>query len=233
MITALLVLAAAAATPTPKPVATPSIGILLARPGEEAPPRGDSLADVAKRIKLKLPANRPRVINNEAVKQLSEGVELTMTEAATGGAAGGFRGSESGDQRKKSIWQQRYRAAEERVRRLEADVKDLESRANRLEQEFYAHDDPVYRDATIKPAWDKSLTDLAKTKADLENARKEPNEVLNAARRDGALPGWFRGLDEAPRPANRRADQTVAPAPPPKPAATHAARPPHKVAPPN
>ena len=206
MITALLALAAAAVAPTPTPVATPSIGILLAKPGEEAPPRGDSLADVAKRIKLKLPANQPRVINNEAVKQLSEGVELTMTMAPTGGAAGGFHGHESGDERKKAIWQQRYRAAVERVHRLEADVKELESRANRLEQEFYAHDDPVYRDAVIKPAWDKSLTDLAKAKADLEDARKEPNEVLNAARRDGALPGWFRGLDEAPGPANRAAD---------------------------
>jgi hypothetical protein len=224
MITALLVLAAAAA-PAPTPVATPSIGILLARPGAEAPPRGDSLADVAKRIKLKLPANQPRVINNEAVKQLSEGVELTMTSAATGGAGGGFRGRDSGDERKKSIWQQRYRAAVERVRRLEADVKNLESRANRLEQEFYAHDDPVYRDSTIKPAWDKSLTDLAKAKTDLEEARKEPNEVLNAGRRDGALPGWFRGLDEAPGPANRGGDEAAAPAPPPRPVATPTAPP--------
>ncbi len=221
MITALLVLAAAAA-PAPTPVVTPSISILLARPGAEEPPRGDSLADVARRIKLKLPANQPRVINNEAVKQLSEGVELTMTSAPTGGAAGGFRGGESGDERKKAIWQQRYRAAVERVRRLEADVKDLESRASRLEQEFYAHDDPAYRDSTIKPAWDKSLSDLAKAKSDLEEARKEPNAVLNAGRRDGALPGWFRGLDEAPGPANRGGERT---APPATPAATPTAPP--------
>ncbi len=217
MITALLVLAAAAATPTP--VATPSISVLLARPDAEAPVRGDSLADVAKRIKLKLPANQPRVINNEAVKQLSEGVELTMTMAPAGGA-GGPHGRESGDERKKAIWQQRYRAAVERVHRLEADVRDLETRANGLEQEFYAHDDPVYRDSTIKPAWDKSLTDLAKAKTDLEDARKEPNEVLNAARRDGALPGWFRGLDETSAPADRGGEKAAAPAPPARPAAT-------------
>jgi hypothetical protein len=217
MIAALLVLAAAAATPTP--VATPSISVLLARPDAEAPVRGDSLADVAKRIKLKLPANQPRVITNEAVKQLSEGVELTMTMAPAGGA-GAAHGRESGDERKKAIWQQRYRAAVERVRRLETDVRDLEARANGLEQEFYAHDDPVYRDSTIKPAWDKSLTDLAKAKADLEDARKEPNEVLNAARRDGALPGWFRGLDETPAPAERAGEKAAVPAPPARPAAT-------------
>ncbi len=224
MITALLVLAVAAATPAPTPFATPSIRILLAKPGEEAPARGDSLADVAKRIKLKLPANHPRVIDNEAVKQLSEGVELTTTLAPTGAAAGGV-GTERGEERKKSIWQQRYRAAVERVRRLEADVKDLESRANGLEQEFYAHDDPVYRDSTIKPAWDKCLTDLAKAKADLEDARKEPNDVLNAARRDGALPGWFRGLDESSRPANRGVDHSAAPAPRLRPVATPTAVP--------
>jgi uncharacterized protein (UPF0335 family) len=203
MIAAVLMLMAAAVTPTPTPVATPSVNILAARPDAEAPPRADSLADVAKRIKLKLPSNQPRIINNEAVKQLSEGVELTMSTAPPVRAAASARGRENSDERKKSIWQQRYRAAVERVRRLEADVKSLESEASRLEQEFYSRDDPVYRDSKIKPAWDKSLTDLAKAKADLEDARKEPNAVLNAARRDGALPGWFRGLDEAPGPGNR------------------------------
>jgi hypothetical protein len=225
MTTAILLLAVAAAAPTPTPAATPSISILLARPDAEAPPRGDSLADVAKRIKLKLPANMPRVINNDAVKQLSEGVELTMTAAPTGGTAAGTRGRESSEDRKRSIWQQRYRAALDRVRRLEADVKELESRANGLEQEFYAHDDPVYRDSTIKPAWDKALADLGKARTDLEDARSEPNAVLNAARRDGALPGWFRGLDEASPSGDRPVGRSRGPASPAGPRPTPTAGP--------
>ncbi len=231
MTTAVILLAAAGAVaaPTPTPAPTPSINILLARPDAGAPPRGDSLADVARRIKLKLPADRPRVINNEAVKQLSEGVELTMSAPAPGDAGGGVRGRESSEERKKSIWQQRYRAALDRVRRLETEVKELDSRANRLEQEFYAHDDPVYRDGTIKPAWDKALADLEKAKTDLADARKEPNDVLNAARRDGALPGWFRGLDEAPPPSDRASE----PARPNPPAATPTAHRPDRFAPPS
>ena len=222
MITALAVLVALGAggageeKPTPAP--TPSLSILLAKPEEGRPVRASSLADVAKRIKLNLPANQPRVINNDTVKQLAQGVELTMSAAApplTGAVRGG-----TAEERKKAIWQERYRAAQDRVRRLEGDIKELSSRANQLEQEFYAHDDPVYRDSTIKPAWDRALADLAKAKTDLADARGEPDRVLNAARRDGALPGWFRGLDEGTPTASRGEGAAARPGPTGRPPAT-------------
>jgi hypothetical protein len=193
----LVLLMAAAAAPTPPPTATPTppINILLAKPGSEAAPPSGSLADYASRIKLKLPEGKPKVLTNENVKQLAEGIELTTTVG--GGPPARLSGAGGRDEGKKAMWQQRYRDAVGRIARLEADVKRLKSEANRLETEFYAHDDPAQRDQVIKPAWDRALGELRKAEGDLEEARKGPDEVLNAARRDGALPGWFRGLDEA------------------------------------
>jgi hypothetical protein len=163
---------------------------------------GNSLAEVAKRIKLKLPANAPRVLTNESVKQLAQGVELTMSAATAGGAGRGVSATGGSEDAKKAKWQQRYRAALQRVHGLESEVKTLETQANGLERDFYAHDDPVYRDSTIKPKWDKTLAALQKARIDLEEARKQPDEVLNAARRDGALPGWFRGMEDESGPVS-------------------------------
>jgi len=209
---------AAPATPTPAPTAT--IGILISKPDSEPAPRGSSLSEVAKHIKLKLPANQPRVLTNASVRQLAEGVELTTGSAgpAAGAGAGALPAAGGGDDAKKARWQQRYRIAVERVRKLEADVKNLEMQVAGLERDFYSRDDAVYRDSVIKPAWDKALGDLQKARVDLESARKQPDDVMSAARRDGALPGWFRGLDEAaaaPSPGRGPVGQP-APRPTPK-----------------
>ena len=229
MTSLLLALAVAVASPAEEPSATPTpaakapINILLSRPDSEPAPRGNSLAEVAKHIKLKLPANLPRVLTNASVKQLAEGVELTTGTVGPAGPHGGaaFVPSGGSEEAKKTKWQQRYRAAVERVRTLEADVKSLETKVAVLERDFYSRDDPVYRDSTIKPAWDKALSDLQKARADLETALKQPDEVLNAARRDGALPGWFRGLDEAaPSPTSAPPVQQGRPAQRPTPRPT-------------
>ena len=224
-----LVAQAAAAPPTPTPTATPPINILVSRAGGDAAMPVGSLADFAKRTRLKLPEGQPRVLTNESVKQLAEGIELTTTIG--GGPVPRLSGPSRGDG-KKATWQQRYRDAVARIAGLESDVKRLESDANRLEQEFYAHDDPFERDAKIKPAWDKAVADLRAAQEALAAARKEPEEVLNAARRDGALPGWFRGLDEAgaaqaapARPMANVGSESPRPEPTPTPTPRPPARP--------
>ncbi len=185
--------AAAHPPPTPTPTPVPRLNI-LSRSSSEAPGPTGSLSDTAKGIKLKLPEGQPRVINNQTVKQLAEGVELTTTKG-TGGPVYAPPG-EAQASSKKAMWQQRYRAAVSRVAELEAEIRRLEGEAGRLERDFYAYDDPAQRDGVIKPAWDRAVSDLRKAQADLAEARNRPEEVLNEARRDGALPGWFRGLDQ-------------------------------------
>lgn len=203
-----LLAAQAAASPSATPTPTPRLNILLSRPGSEMTAPTGSLADVAKRIKLKFPEGQPRIITNDSLKQLSEGVELTTTKGVAGSGYAPV-GQASADQ-KKAIWQQRYRGAVLRVAALEAEIKRLEGEANRLEREFYAHDDPAQRDGVIKPAWDRAIADLRRAQAELAEARNKPERVLEEARRDGALPGWFRGLDQAgaaPEPRGPAAGQ--------------------------
>jgi hypothetical protein len=193
----LLALAATpTATPTPTPKPTPPINLLLTKRSSEAQLAPTSLGDVAKRIKLRLPANQPKVLTNDSVRQLSEGVELT-TSLADSGSVPATPSGETTDAGKKAMWQERYKAAVARASGLEAEIARLNSEVARLETTFYATDDPAQRDGVIKPAWDKALADLRVAQDELVQARKEPEEVLNEARRDGAEPGWFRGLDEA------------------------------------
>jgi hypothetical protein len=205
----LLVLLAAQAAATPTATPTASLNILLAHPNSRSGMPSGSLSGIAKTIKLKLPEGHARVLTNESVKQLAEGVELTTT---IGGAPLPPLAGATQEDEKKAMWQQRYRDAATRVVQLEAKVQHLQSESSRLEQEFYAHDDPAQRDAVIKPAWDKALADLQQARADLAEARGGPDRVLNAARRDGALPGWFRGLDQG-----GRVSQPAAPPPTPAP----------------
>lgn len=196
MITVLLVLVAAqaAAPPPATPTPTPRLNILRTQESAQGTAPTGSLADVAKQIKLKLPEGQSRVITNDSVRQLSQGVQLT-TGQATGAPTPAPVGAATGrEDRRKAMWQQRYRDAVSRVAALEAEIKRLEGEAARLERDFYAIDDPAQRDGVVKPAWDQALSDLRRAKADLAEARNKPEQVLEAARRDGALPGWFRGL---------------------------------------
>src|SRR3989304_7633695 len=157
-----LLAAPAAASPPAPPTPTPRLNILLSRPGSEVTAPTGSLADVAKRIKLKFPEGQPRIITNDSLKQLSEGVELTTTKGVAGSGYAPV-GQATADQ-KKAIWQQRYRGAVLRVAALEAEIKRLEGEANRLEREVYAHDDPARRDGGSKPAWDRARAALRRAR---------------------------------------------------------------------
>ena len=197
----LLLMAAQSAAPTPTPTpapagAPPAIKILLGQQSSESSARRSSLEDVAKRIKLRLPAGgTSHTITNQTVVELSAGVELTTAEPSSGQSA---LGSEAGGspESAKAFWQKRYQDARATLAYWKKEAARLDGEVNRLERQFYAEDDPAYRDGVIKPAWDKALVEWRHAKEETEKAAGLPGEVLNEARKSGALPGWFRGLPE-------------------------------------
>lgn len=186
-----LVLLAAAPTATPTPVAP----IELLREGrrpEAAKPT--SLSDVAKGVKLRLPEGEGRVLTNDSVRQLSQGVELTTAipyQAPPIGRVGGGASEAS-----KELWQQRYQYARWEAAQLEREIARLEGEAAVLETQFYSIDDPFRRDGVIKPQWDASVAALREARARRAAVAARPGQIIDEARRAGALPGWFRGLPE-------------------------------------
>jgi hypothetical protein len=208
MIALVVVLASAAAvpqaTPTPAPRGATPAAMAMGK-ATATPPRGKSLGEVARGIRLQFPKGDSKVITNENLKELSGGAELTTSIAlpeTTSSASGAASTSESQEAQKKALWQERFFAAQQEASRLEAEEALLSQEVARLEREFYSRDDPYQRDNVIKPAWDDAITRLRDVQGRLPAARRAPDEVANAARRDGALPGWFREAPPATPPAS-------------------------------
>jgi hypothetical protein len=58
----------------------------------------------------------------------------------------------------------------------------------------------MYRDGVIKPKLDQALAQRQKLEVELQDEEAKLAQVKEAARRDGAQPGWFRGFDPLPTP---------------------------------
>jgi hypothetical protein len=202
MIELFLVLAVAQepAKPTPIPATPVAIDLLKGSHAGAEAKRGQELSEVAKGIRLKFPEGETRRLTNDSVKSLGEGVGLTTAHPGQAPRSGGTRrGPEP--ERAKEAWQQRYQEARSRALYWDSEVKRLQSEVARLERDFYARDDPAYRDGVVKPAWDKALADLETAKQQQALSQKEPDEIVAQGARQGALPGWFRGLPEPTVPA--------------------------------
>jgi hypothetical protein len=199
----MLILVAAAAAPPPSPTPTPAarsdaIG-KMTKSSQVGAPRGRSLAEVARSVKLRFPSTKPALITNESLKELGSGAELTTGAPAPPSSSGATTTKDEQQQAdKKAYWQDRYFKAVQQAADLEEEEKRLTAECARLERDFYSRDDPYQRDNVIKPAWDNALAKLRDVQQRVETARSAPEAILGDARRDGALPGWFR---EAPRPA--------------------------------
>jgi hypothetical protein len=209
MIAIWVLLATGAVAPLPTPTPAPSRSIPAAITMGKATassPRGNSLSEVARSVKLQFPKGQSTVITNDSLKALSSGVELTtgtapppQTTVADSASSSDFQ-----EAQRKALWQERYFAAEQEATRLAAEEARLSQEVARLEREFYSRDDPYQRDNVIKPAWDEAMAKLREVQQRLPAARRAPEDVANAGRREGALPGWFRERPPATAPANAR-----------------------------
>jgi hypothetical protein len=182
-----------AATPTATPTPAPSLELLRGSKAKEAAKPG-TLSDVAKGVKLRLPEGEGRVLTNDSVRQLSEGVELTEAIPYEGPAVSRVSGGPS--EASRELWQQRYQYARWEAARLDREIVRLEGEVARLETQFYALDDPYVRDGQVKPDWDARLAELRAARARQADVKAKPDQIIEEARRAGALPGWFRGLPE-------------------------------------
>jgi len=190
------VLPCRAERPTPTPTRTPAGG-------------EKSLADIAKSKQLKGgEKGKSIVITNENLADYAAKGELTTAETSqkqavrpvhgTGAVA---KSSNSGPEAERMrFWQAKYKQQLELVAALKQQIKILDYQIPGLWRDFYAWDDPAYRDGVIKPKIDRSMNDRDSLEAKLHKEEARLQEIKESARQDGAEPGWFRGIKEPTPP---------------------------------
>ena len=103
---------------------------------------------------------------------------------------------------KEAYWRGRARQIRQEWRDAYDSIGELEGKVFELRQQFYREDDGFYRDAEIKPAWDRAIDQLEEARLVVEAKQVELEEFLEEGRAAGALPGWLReGIDLEPKPA--------------------------------
>jgi hypothetical protein len=100
--------------------------------------------------------------------------------------------------KKKEYWQTRYRSHLDRIEALKKRLARLDDEIPRLWNQFYAWDDPAYRDAVIKPKLDAALAAKKKVAAQLRQEERALPKFFEKARRNNVPPGWFRGSGDQP-----------------------------------
>jgi hypothetical protein len=176
--------------------------------------KSNSLSDLAKRITLRPFARDAEgriVISNSSLSELSEQGSVTTSQGASGSRPGSRRYVDVNrftdqpstdesptqamtDEQKRDFWRSRYSGQLKAVEILKNRIAELDSEIPKLWTQFYAWDDPAYRDGVIKPNLDRALAESQQLKDRLPSEQAKLDQLREDARRDGALPGWFRDL---------------------------------------
>ena len=94
-------------------------------------------------------------------------------------------------QKDETYWRTRITQAREALRRNEVFAEALQSRINALTADFANRDNPIQR-AQIGEDRQKALDELARLKSDIEQSRKQIDDIEEEARKAGVPPGWLR-----------------------------------------
>ena len=194
-----------------------SVAMAADQPSPTPTPRaagGQSLTDIAKDKKLKGDtagtSSGSIVISNQNLADYASKGGLTTAKPggnpATRGVHAGMNvrviDSETSEQNKrKAHWQQRYMLQLERIAAIKRQIEQLDLEIPALWNDFFARDDPMYRDGVIKPRLDRSLERREKLGVLLLEEEPKLAQIKEKARQDGAEPGWWREIKEpSPRP---------------------------------
>jgi hypothetical protein len=209
------------ATPTPTPGGAPRLSGGFGRPAATPPAQatrgGQSLQDVVRaasetRQGKESPHAGVAITNQTLVTDPKRGrlttwqatphppVHASVSQAPAGKGTPGAAAAPAptptaaadSEAPQEAYWRETAQRARERVVQDRDAVAALEAETRKLENDFYAWDDGMYRDNVIKPAWDKKREELETARRDLAEAEKDLADLPDKARKAGALPGWIR-----------------------------------------
>lgn len=139
------------------------------------------------------------IITNENLADYADVPLTTAQPSHTSSAGPGEAGTQESDL--EEYWRARVRSLRELWGTAVERQDELKEEIAGLRQQFYAADDPYYRDSQIKPKWDRALSGLAKAEWDETSSQEALARALEEGRRAGALPGWLReGIELEPKP---------------------------------
>lgn len=185
--------APAADSPTPTATQTPR------------PAGGTSLKEVAKETELKgAEKGKSIVISNENLSEYADKGSVTSVDDGDSRKRRPVRDTTnvnlippsdagSNDERRR-YWQGQYRSQVNLVAAIRNQINVIDEEVPGLWRDFYAWDDPMYRDGVIKPKLDAAIARRQKLEQQLADGENRLNEIKDLARRDGAEPGWFRAI---------------------------------------
>ena len=195
-----MVVTVAPAADEPSPTPTPR------------PAGGQSLTDVAKDKKLKGDTSGTTdgsiVISNENLADYASkgGLTTVNPKAQREPSRAGVKVVDPDAmmiEERKRFWQQKYARQLERIAAIKRQIEELDLEIPALTNEFYARDDPMYRDGVIKPRLDRSLERRETLRALLLEEEPKLAQIKEEARREGGEPGWWREVKEpTPLPRN-------------------------------
>ena len=115
--------------------------------------------------------------------------EEPMSEETEGGEIRDSSG------RTESYWQGRFEANRSQTRATEEQVEKVQDELNRLFTLQLSTDDDIYKRRIDQDI--QKLTELMdRLRKQLTSLQKEKADLLDEARRSGALPGWYRDYDD-------------------------------------
>ncbi len=186
-----------APTPNPTPTAAPTA----------RPEGGQSLNQIAKDTKLKAPEDgQPIVISNENLDSMAAEGSVTSVSGTSGSGRRPVRQAPGTDSvvvrpgealetaQRRDYWRGRYQRQVDLIESIQQQIQRLDREIPGLWTDFYSRDDPAYRDGVIKPKLDEYMARRQSLEQQLTDARPRLSEIKSEARRDGAEPGWFRGI---------------------------------------
>jgi hypothetical protein len=200
---------AAAAAAAEKPTPTPR------------PAGGQSLNEVAKNKKLKGDTDGSTggsiVITNENLSDYASkgglttakpNIQNTSNPVHAGPNVQQIDAETAAENEHRNLWQQKYMRQLETIASIERQINDLDYKIPGLWNDFFARDDPMYRDGVIKPTLDRALARRDELAKRLAEERPKLEQIKEDARRAGAEPGWFRGIEQ---PSSKPADADTRP----------------------
>lgn len=137
----------------------------------------------------------------EVSKSRERGTASLIDAVQAGGDLSGTGPTLSGEaaleeEERRQYWRSQYQRQLDLVESMEKQIDVLDEEIPGLWRDFYAWDDPMYRDGVIKPKLDEALTRRQSIEEKLGEERGRLPQIKDKARRDGATPGWFRGMDK-------------------------------------